>query len=169
MAAVARAKIRANFMFCHSTPSAHQTPRRQTKGATSSIRRGDQDSLRLLIVFFQLKLIAALGPSLLQRPRRQLQDRMRHQAEGDSPAHHIWPDLQDLAVAIQKYDIDSELHGERMDAFAGDDPQPLARSQPLMLQQAGAPRGAGVGDIGPVGQNPPASLIRNTKLGQNPA
>jgi hypothetical protein len=37
-----------------------------------------------------------------------------------------------------------------------------------MLQQAGAARGAGVGDIGPIGQHPPASLIRNAKLGQNP-
>ena len=36
-----------------------------------------------------------------------------------------------------------------------------------MLQQAGAALGAGIGDIGPVGQNAPACLIGYTKLRQN--
>jgi hypothetical protein len=113
-------------------------------------------------------LIATLGSGLLQRPRGQLQHRVRHQAQGDPSAHHIWPDLQDLALAIEEHDIDRELHGKGVDAFARNNPQSLAGSQALVLQQTGATLGAGVGNIGPIGQDPPASLICNTKLGQNP-
>ena len=91
---------------------------------------------------------------------------MRHQAERDPAANHIGPDLEDLALPVQKHDVDGELHGERVDAFAWDDPQALAWSESLMLQQACAPLGAGIGDIGPIGQDPPTCLIGYTKFGQ---
>jgi len=39
-----------------------------------------------------------------------------------------------------------------VDRFAGHDPQPLARLEAGVLQQARAPLGAGVSDLRPVGQ-----------------
>jgi hypothetical protein len=37
-----------------------------------------------------------------------------------------------------------------------------------VLEQAGAAFGAGISDIGAVGQHAPAGLIGDTKLGQDP-
>jgi len=53
-----------------------------------------------------------------------------------------------------------------VDAFAGDDPQALAGSEPRVLQQARAALGACIGDLGPVGQDAATCLIGYTKFGQ---
>ncbi len=118
----------------------------------------------LSFVFFELELIARLRPGLIQRSRRQLQHRVRQQAERNPALGHVRADLADLALFVEKHHVDRELHREGVDPLARNDPQAFARLQASVLQQAGAALGAGVGDVGTVRQFPIPSQIPDPQL-----
>jgi hypothetical protein len=67
-------------------------------------------------------------------------------------------------VFVQVHQIDRKLHEKRMDRFARDNPQALAWLQPFVLQQAGAPLGAGISHLGSVSQNGVAGLVPHQYL-----
>jgi len=73
---------------------------------------------------------------------------MREQAEGDSSRDHRVAHFDHLALAAEVDGVEGELHKEGVDAVAGCDEQPLAGGRLGVMEQAGFPLGAGIGDIG---------------------
>src|ERR1700691_1783773 len=90
---------------------------------------------------------------------------MSPQAERDSAAHHIRPDLEDLLRFREKHHIDRELHSERMDAFRADQ-QSVARFEARMFQESGTALGSRAGFARMVGQHR-APRVGNPKLPQS--
>ena len=69
------------------------------------------------------------------------------------------PHLAHLPLLVEVDQVDRKLHEERMDRFAGNDPQAFAGLQPLMLQQADPPLLAGIRNIDGLTQNGVAGLV----------
>ena len=71
------------------------------------------------------------------------------------------PHFANFLMFIEIHQVDGKLHEEGVDRFAGADPQPFARFQALVFEQAGPPFRAGVRYIGGRGQDGIASLVGN--------
>ena len=110
------------------------------------------------------ELVAGLSSGLFGGSGRQFQNRMRGQTGGCAPGRDTVPDLANLVLFVQVYEVYGEFHEESVHRFAGSDPQAFARIELSMFQQAGATLGAGVGDLGVSGQHGAARQIANLDL-----
>jgi hypothetical protein len=61
---------------------------------------------------------------------------MGAQADRNTALRHTLPDFENLFLAAQEYDVDREVHPERMDRLTGGNPQSLAAVQTLVLQKS---------------------------------
>jgi hypothetical protein len=104
------------------------------------------------LVAFEGEFVAGDRAGFGQSAGGKFQDGMGQQAEGDPATDHVGADFQDFLFLIQEYDVDGKFHAEGMNALGGCDPEAFAGIEFGVLQQAGAAFGAGVGDIGAIGQ-----------------
>jgi len=74
------------------------------------------------------------------------------QASGHSPSLETAADLDHSPLFIQEHYVDWKFHADRVDRFAGRDPETLAGFQFCVFQQPDFPLLAGVGDIRAVSQ-----------------
>ena len=58
------------------------------------------------------------------------------------------PHLADLLLFIEIHEVDRKFHEERVDRFTRSDPETLAGVEFGVLEQAGTPLGAGIGNVG---------------------
>ena len=109
--------------------------------------------------FFHRQLVAYRRSGRRHRSGRQFQDRMSQQARRKPPRRHRASHLPHLLPAAKIYQINGKFHEEGMYGFARNDPQTFACLQPLALQQARSPFGAGIRHLHRVRQNGPAGLV----------
>ena len=87
---------------------------------------------------------------------------MRPQAERDPAADHIRPDLENLLLRFRNttsiVNFMPNVWTPSQGTIHSPSPGPAR-----VLQQARAALGAGVGDIGPIGQHAAAALVRETR------
>ena len=93
---------------------------------------------------------------------------MREERRGHPPFLHVVPDLEHFLLLVEKENIDRKLHADGVNGFAWSDPQTFAIIQFCVLQQAGAPKFAGVGDAGAVRKDSILRTISNSQLCQMP-
>jgi hypothetical protein len=112
----------------------------------------------------KLELISRLGSAGLDHANRQFQHRMRRQTRRQSPWNHLFADLADSFLSIQVHHVDRELHSKAVHCFTRCNPQSCARLELGVLQQAGPPLRASVGDIRSLGQNCTSVLVPHLYL-----
>jgi hypothetical protein len=95
----------------------------------------------------EIQLISRLCPGLLDDPGRKLEDRVRQQAQGQTPGPHYSSNFADSVLAIEVQNINRELHKPRMDPFARNNPQRVAIRQIVASEQAVTPLCGGISDL----------------------
>jgi hypothetical protein len=124
-----------------------------------------QNSL-LFFVFFNLQLIPGDGPGCGNCAGWQLDNGISAEAERNAALNHIRTCFQYFFRFVQEDHVDRELHSERVDSFAGRDPQAFAWLQAGVFQQACAAGFAGIGDSGAVREQASAGLICDSQSSQ---
>src|SRR4030088_1029290 len=77
----------------------------------------------------------------MDRTRGKLQHGVRRKTRRQPPGGYPAPDLFHLLVAVQVDKVNREPHPERMDGFAGNNPDTLSRNETAPPQQTFSPRG----------------------------
>ena len=111
--------------------------------------------------------VAGFGLCFAYRARCELEHRVRGETGREPPGTHAAPDLFHSQFAVQVNEIDGELHAERVDRFAGPDPQAFSRPEFLASQQTLPALRALIRNLHGMGEHRLAGEVRDpeTKIG----
>src|SRR5881396_1165732 len=91
---------------------------------------------------------------------------MPTQTHSHSPLLHLPPDFEHFPLLAQEHDVDRKFHPDRVDSFAGNNPQTLSKSQSGSLQQPPVARRGGICYVRAFRENGISRLIPNTQFWQ---
>jgi hypothetical protein len=88
------------------------------------------------------------------------------QARGHSPSLKIASNLDHSPLFIQEHYVNRKFHADRVDRFAGSDPETLPGLQFRVFQQSDFPLFTGIGNVRPIGQQCVLRLVAHAQFGQ---
>ena len=111
--------------------------------------------------------VARFGLRFAYRARCELEHRVGGETGREPPGTHAAPDFFHSQFPVQVNEIDGELHEERVDRFAGPDPQAFSRPEFLAPQQTLPALRADIRNLHALGELRLAGEVRDpeTKIG----